>query len=84
MPTTIATQKPRPIAKSAPEKQAPKGQDTIQQALRIVSASLGYNTLKVASSDFQALKNPKGQGVLVYVPKTRFAGVERYNHLDGD
>ena len=78
IPTTIAAQKPRPIVKSVPEKQSPEGQDNIQQALRIVSASLGYNTLKVASSDLQALRNPKGQGVLVYVPKTRFAGVERY------
>jgi hypothetical protein len=47
-------------------------------AVKIVSASVESNNLNVTSGDFRTRKNPKGDGVFVYVPRTRFFGVERY------
>ena len=47
-------------------------------AVRLVSGSVESNKLNVTSSDLRAKKNPKGDGVFVYVPQTRFSGVERY------
>lgn len=47
-------------------------------AVRLVSGSVESNKLNVISSDLRAKENPKGDGVFVYVPQTRFSGVERY------
>lgn len=47
-------------------------------AIRLVSASIESNKLNVTSNDLKAKKNPKGDGVFVYVPQTRFSGAERY------
>ena len=47
-------------------------------AVRLVSGSVESNKLNVTSSDLRAKKNPKGDGVFVYVPQTSFSGVDRY------
>lgn len=47
-------------------------------AVRLVSKSVESNKLNVTSGDLKAKKNPKGDGVFVYVPQTRFFGTERY------
>lgn len=47
-------------------------------AVRLVSAAIESNKLNVTSNDLKAKKNPKGDGVFVYVPQTRYSGVERY------
>lgn len=47
-------------------------------ALRLVSAAIESNKLNVTSADLKAKKNPKGQGVFVYVSQTRYSGVERH------
>lgn len=48
------------------------------KAVRLVSGSVESNKLNVTSNDLKAKKNPKGDGVFVYVPQTRFLGIERY------
>ena len=53
-------------------------QNNLHQATEVVKASLGVNEFKVTESDLRAIKNRKGGGVFVYVPKTRFKGVERF------
>ena len=63
-------EEPKPVVESAPNNR--------HQALNVVSATLGYNTLNVKASDLQAIDNSKGEGVFIYVPKTRFGGAERY------
>ena len=47
-------------------------------AVRLISGSVESNKLNVNSSDLKAKKNPNGVGVFVYVPQTRFNGIERY------
>lgn len=47
-------------------------------AVRLVSRSVESNKLNVTSNDLKAKKNPRGDGVFVYVPQTRFFGIERY------
>lgn len=60
------------------------GTETSQQspeetnAIRLVSAAIESNKLNVTSKDLKAKKNPKGAGSFVYVPQTRYSGVERY------
>ena len=54
------------------------GPSTKQSPIGLVSASLGDNKLQIRAADLRSVPNPKGQGVFVYVPKTRFRGVERY------
>ena len=63
-------EKPKPVVESEP--------NNIHQALNVVSAALGYNTLNIKASDLWAIDNSKGEGVFIYVPKTRFRDVERY------
>ena len=63
-------EKPKPMARSATAN--------LDQALNVVTAALGKNTLNVNASDLRAVGNSKGEGVFIYVPKTRFRGVERY------
>ena len=63
-------EKPKSVVESEP--------DNIHQALNVVSTALGYNTLNVKASDLRAIDNSKGEGVFIYVPKTRFRDVERY------
>ena len=46
-------------------------------AISVVATQLGSNKLGVNTSDLRSLPNPKGEGTFVYVPKTRFHGVER-------
>ena len=48
------------------------------QSEAVVSKALGVNKLGVDSSDLREMANPKGDGAFVYVPQTRFYGVERY------
>lgn len=47
-------------------------------AVKLVNAAIETNKLNVTSNDLKAKKNPKGDGVFVYVPQTRYSGVERY------
>jgi hypothetical protein len=49
-----------------------------KDALRLVGASVEANNLNITSNDLKSKKNPKGTGLFVYVPQTRFFGVERY------
>lgn len=55
------------------------GKDTASSpSVQVVASSLGSNKLGVSASDLREKPNPKGDGVFVYVPKTRFSGVERF------
>jgi hypothetical protein len=47
-------------------------------AIEVVASALGENKLEVDASALQSRPNPKGEGTFVYVPQTRFHGVERY------
>ena len=47
-------------------------------AVFIVSSNLEGNLLDIAGDQLLAMENPKGSGVFVYVPETRFSGVERF------
>jgi hypothetical protein len=47
-------------------------------ATRLVGLSIESNKLNVGLHDLIAKKNPKGDGVFVYVSETRYSGVERY------
>ena len=47
-------------------------------AIFIVSSHLEGNLLGVSEDQLLAMENPKGSGILVYVPETRFSGVERF------
>ena len=49
-----------------------------RDAIDTVAEALGQNKLGVNAEDLRAIANPKGKGVFVYVPRTRFLGVERY------
>ena len=51
---------------------------TKQSPIGLILASLGDNKLQIRAADLRSVPNPKGQGVFVYVPKTRFRGDERY------
>lgn len=51
--------------------------DKDQAAIHAVAAHLGAKKLGVTQADRHAKSNPKGDGTFVYVPKTRFKGVER-------
>ena len=66
--TTRGERKPDPTPISS-TKQSPIG---------LILASLGDNKLQIRAADLRSVPNPKGQGVFVYVPKTRFRGDERY------
>lgn len=44
----------------------------------IVIQSVELNKLHVGGREFETMANPKGDGVFVYDPRTRFSGVERY------
>ena len=48
------------------------------EAVASISTVLGANNLGIDPSDLRKKANPKGDGVFVYVPQTRFSGVERY------
>lgn len=48
------------------------------EALRIVSTSLGSNKLGVTDSGLKTAANTQGDGTFVYVDQTRFFGVERF------
>ena len=39
---------------------------------------LGINQLGIEASHLSETPNPKGEGTFVYVPQTRYSGVERY------
>jgi hypothetical protein len=47
-------------------------------AIEVVAQTLGENKLGVTASHLHSLANPAGDGTFVYVPETRFHGVERY------
>lgn len=44
----------------------------------LVIRALESNDLGVRGKEFKTVNNPKGEGVLVFDPRTRFNGVERY------
>ena len=44
----------------------------------VVSRYLGMNQLDIEASHLSEMPNPKGEGTFVYVPQTRYSGVERY------
>ena len=44
----------------------------------VVSRYLGMNQLGIEASHLSEMPNPKGEGTFVYVPQTRYSGVERY------
>ena len=44
----------------------------------VVSRDLGINQLGIEASHLSEMPNPKGEGTFVYVPQTRYSGVERY------
>ena len=44
----------------------------------VVSRELGMNQLDIEASHLSEMPNPKGEGTFVYVPQTRYSGVERY------
>ena len=43
----------------------------------IVIIALERNSLGIGGAEFRTKPNPKGKGVFVYDPRTRFSGVER-------
>jgi len=52
---------------------------SFQNEIDIVSPKLtGLPDLNINSDDLQAIKNPRGEGVFVYIPETDFYGVERF------
>lgn len=71
-----ATPAPSPpthsVREVAPSPKAAEDFDT-----SAVARHLGGNELGIAATDLMTKKNPKGEGFFVYVPKTRFRGVER-------
>lgn len=44
----------------------------------LVIQAVEPNKLKVGGAEFKAIDNPKGEGFIVYDPRTEFSGVERY------
>lgn len=72
----IAKRQPKTVQQKPAPKPAVKNSQT--RAIQLVSSLLEYNDLNIRASDLRGKNNPKGQGVFVYVPKTRFRGVERY------
>jgi len=52
---------------------------SFQDEINIVSPKLtGLPDLNINPDDLQAIKNPKGEGVFVYIPKTNFYSIERF------
>ena len=47
-------------------------------SMQVVASALGSNELGITASDLREKPNPKGDGVFVFVPQTRFSGVERF------
>jgi hypothetical protein len=43
----------------------------------VARALLPGNKLGIKASDLKSMRNPRGAGTFVYVPQTRFHGVER-------
>jgi len=48
------------------------------EARNLVAGAIGPNQLGVDGSDLEVRANPKGEGLLVYVPETDYDGVERH------
>ncbi len=48
-----------------------------EKAINTVAGNLKANKLKIEVKDLRSKDNPKGEGVFVYVPQTRFYGVKR-------
>jgi hypothetical protein len=63
---------PSPVSESS----QPSAEEA--NAVKLVAAAIESNKLNVTSNDLKAKKNPKGASVFVYVPQTRYSGVERY------
>lgn len=70
----------KPETKNQAEKTIPEMQISIENKERYIStiANNLNGKLGVSKSDLDVKINPKGQGVFVYVPQTRFNGVSRY------
>jgi hypothetical protein len=79
-PTDIApkaTPAPSHTTQSVREEAAPSLQAAEVFDSSVVARHLGGNKLGIVATDLMTKKNPKGEGFFVYVPKTRFSGVER-------
>ena len=44
----------------------------------VVNRDLGINQLGIEVSRLREIPNPKGEGTFVYIPQTRYSGLERY------
>ncbi len=53
------------------------GEQRIDPAVEVVAAHLSTNKLGIEASALKSRPNPNGEGTFVYVPETRFHGVER-------
>ena len=54
-------------------------QSNTDQAVQVVANHIGgENKLNIDSGDLRGMENPRGEGAIVYVPQTRFYGVQRY------
>jgi hypothetical protein len=71
---------PQNLNAPGPSKTTDSSQQSSEEAsaIKLVSASIESNKLDVNSNDLRAKKNPKGDGFFVYVPQTRYSGVERH------
>lgn len=50
----------------------------VQDAIDLVASHLKPgNQLRVTADDLEGIKNPRGEGVFVYSPETRYDGTER-------
>lgn len=66
--STATAQPSTPIPTSVPSS----------TSTQIVSGFLGGNNLGIAPEDLAEKANPQGEGTFVYVPQSRFSGVERF------
>jgi hypothetical protein len=75
-----STNKTQPTSQGNSTSRAqPKSEEPLDtNAINLVSRAIEQNKLGVTGGDLRTKKNPKGEGTFVYVPQTRFSGVERY------
>ncbi len=70
--TTMAHSQDSPSLRDRAAKEA-----SYERGLVILALELP-NKLRVSGREFRTKPNPKGAGIFVYDPRTRFNGVERY------
>lgn len=53
--------------------------NNFQNEINFVGSSIsGLPDLNIRTSNLKAMNNPKGEGVLIYVPETQYFGIERF------